>query len=144
MVFPPLSKVKAGRRDTSLPPWQGRYRLITDRLRRPALYSVQGRPRRKWRTDAGEREVLPMSLHLGFAHGARYTAGAALTSVDTEGTDGTTRYAGALTDSQTSRMLSEKGINIFDVFQNPRLRRGAGVYPGFHTYRKYRDQSVRF
>ena len=56
-------------------------------------------------------------LALGFAHGARYTAGAALASVDTEGTDGTTRYAGALTDSQTSRMLSEKGINIFDVFR---------------------------
>lgn len=56
-------------------------------------------------------------LALGFAHCARFTRGAAIASVDTEGTDGTTQYAGALTDSQTLRMLEEKGINIFDIYR---------------------------
>ena len=56
-------------------------------------------------------------LALGFALCARFTKGAALASVDTEGTDGTTRYAGAMTDSQTFEMMGKEGMNLYDAFR---------------------------
>lgn len=33
-------------------------------------------------------------------------------SIDSEGTDGTTDVAGGLTDSQTARLASEKGVDL--------------------------------
>ena len=57
-------------------------------------------------------------MALGFALEARYTNGAALASVDTEGTDGTTKYAGGLADSQTFKQLEEAGIDIYKTLRN--------------------------
>ena len=72
MVFSTFIEGESRRQDTSLPPWQGRYRLITDRLRRPVLYSVQGdhdESGGRMRGTGGPSH----ELALGFAHGARYT-----------------------------------------------------------------------
>lgn len=54
---------------------------------------------------------------MGFALEARYTQGAALASVDTEGTDGTTMYAGGLTDSKTFSELAEQGIDYYETMR---------------------------
>lgn len=54
---------------------------------------------------------------MGFALEARYTQGAALASVDTEGTDGTTAYAGGIADSQTFQMLAQAGIDYYEVMR---------------------------
>lgn len=56
-------------------------------------------------------------MALGFAMGARHTDGAALVSVDTEGTDGTTGAAGAIADSTTFAELERQGLNLFDVLR---------------------------
>ena len=56
-------------------------------------------------------------LELGFAMTAKYTNGAAIASVDTEGTDGTTCYAGALTDSKTCSELKDAGVSIFETLR---------------------------
>lgn len=54
---------------------------------------------------------------MGFALEARYTDGAALASVDTEGTDGTTRYAGGLADSKTFSELAARGIDYYEAMR---------------------------
>lgn len=56
-------------------------------------------------------------LVLGFAMTARDTNGAAIASVDTEGTDGTTCYAGGITDSRTFSELEDAGVNIFQTLR---------------------------
>lgn len=56
-------------------------------------------------------------LAMGFAMTAKATDGAAMASVDTEGTDGTTCYAGAVTDSKTFSELETAGINIFEALK---------------------------
>ena len=56
-------------------------------------------------------------LALGFAMTAKYTNGAAIASVDTEGTDGTTCYAGGLTDSKTCSELEDAGVSIFETLR---------------------------
>ena len=54
---------------------------------------------------------------LGFAIAIRGMEGIAGASIDTEGTDGTTPYAGGITDGQTFRRLEEKGINIYEALR---------------------------
>lgn len=56
-------------------------------------------------------------LVLGLAIGIRNMKGIAAASIDTEGTDGTTHFAGGLVDGQTIDRLQEHGINVFDVFR---------------------------
>lgn len=54
---------------------------------------------------------------MGFAMEARNVPGAVLASVDTEGTDGTTKYAGGLADSQTVSELLEAGYDYYEVLR---------------------------
>ena len=56
-------------------------------------------------------------LATGFALAGRYAKGAAAASVDTEGTDGTTRYAGAVADSETFARMEAEGMNIYEVLR---------------------------
>ena len=44
--------------------------------------------------------------------------GAALLSIDTEGTDGTTNLAGGLTDSQTWKHANDKGIDLYGALRS--------------------------
>lgn len=51
-------------------------------------------------------------MAVGFALMANKIPGAALFSIDTEGTDGTTSYAGGLTDSTTLTYAKEVGVDL--------------------------------
>ena len=55
---------------------------------------------------------------LGFAIAISGMEGVAGASIDTEGTDGTTTYAGGITDGQTVKRLEERGINIYKALRN--------------------------
>lgn len=57
-------------------------------------------------------------LVLGFALGIKGLTGVSLASIDTEGTDGTTKFAGGIVDTQTLQRLEKKDINIFEVLRN--------------------------
>lgn len=52
-------------------------------------------------------------LTASFAITAAKTKGVAMLSIDTEGTDGTTKVAGGITDSKTYEIACEKGINLY-------------------------------
>ena len=54
---------------------------------------------------------------LGFAIAVKGTDGVAGASIDTEGTDGTTPYAGGITDGQTVQRLEECGISIYEALR---------------------------
>lgn len=54
---------------------------------------------------------------LGFALGSRNLKGVAVVSIDTEGTDGTTRFAGAISDTKTIKRLEERGISVFEALR---------------------------
>ena len=54
---------------------------------------------------------------LGFAITVCGMEGVAGASIDTEGTDGTTPYAGGITDGQTLQRLEECGLNIYEVLR---------------------------
>lgn len=56
-------------------------------------------------------------LVAGFSLGIGELQGVAIASIDTEGTDGTTRYAGGITDTYTLRRLTEQGINLHQVLR---------------------------
>ena len=53
-----------------------------------------------------------------FAIAAPAIPGAALLSIDTEGTDGTTNLAGGLTDSQTWKHANDKGIDLYGALRS--------------------------
>ena len=53
----------------------------------------------------------------GFALAAGKIPGAALFSIDTEGTDGTTKYAGGLTDSTTLTHAMESGVDFYKALR---------------------------
>jgi len=57
-------------------------------------------------------------LVLGLAIGIRGMDGVAGASIDTEGTDGTTRYAGGLADGLTVSRLEAKGVNVLKALRN--------------------------
>lgn len=57
-------------------------------------------------------------LVLGFALGIKGLEGVAGISIDTEGTDGTTPYAGGLVDGQTADRLQGEGQNIYDALRS--------------------------
>lgn len=57
-------------------------------------------------------------LTLGLAIGIRNMDGVAGASIDTEGTDGTTRYAGGLVDGQTINRLEAQNISVFEALRN--------------------------
>lgn len=52
---------------------------------------------------------------LGFSLGSRTMKEVAIISIDTEGTDGTTLFAGGIADTKTTKRFEEKQINIFEV-----------------------------
>ncbi|CDX53633.1 Hydroxypyruvate reductase [Mesorhizobium plurifarium] len=52
-------------------------------------------------------------MALSFAIAAAKAPGACLLSVDTEGTDGTTKVAGGITDSSSFQSASDRGISLF-------------------------------
>lgn len=52
-----------------------------------------------------------------FAITAAKTDGACLLSIDTEGTDGTAKVAGGITDSKTMKLAAEKGINLYQALR---------------------------
>ena len=54
---------------------------------------------------------------LGFAIAIKGIEGVAGASIDTEGTDGTTPYAGGIADGQTLQRLEECGLNIYEVLR---------------------------
>lgn len=58
-----------------------------------------------------------LELVMGFALGARHTKGACIASIDTEGTDGTTLFAGGITDSKTFDRLEAAGVNIYSALR---------------------------
>jgi len=55
---------------------------------------------------------------MGFAIAIRGMEGIAGASIDTEGTDGTTPYAGGITDGQTFRRLEEQGLSIYEALRS--------------------------
>ncbi|AYG64505.1 glycerate kinase type-2 family protein [Rhizobium jaguaris] len=57
-------------------------------------------------------------MAISFAITAAKTSGACLLSVDTEGTDGTTRVAGGITDSSTAKTAAAKGINLYQALRD--------------------------
>lgn len=57
-------------------------------------------------------------LTLGLAIGIRNMEGVAGASIDTEGTDGTTHYAGGLVDGYTISRLDANNINVFETLRN--------------------------
>lgn len=56
-------------------------------------------------------------LVLGFSLGVRNFSGIAIASVDTEGTDGTTCYAGGIADTLTCDRLEAAGGNTYDALR---------------------------
>jgi len=56
-------------------------------------------------------------LTLGLSIGIRNIDGIAGASIDTEGTDGTTKFAGAIVDGQTIRRLEEKNLSVFEALR---------------------------
>lgn len=56
-------------------------------------------------------------LVLGFAQGVQGYDGVCMASIDTEGTDGTTLYAGGIVDSNTCARLSDAHINVFEALR---------------------------
>lgn len=56
-------------------------------------------------------------LVLGFSLGVKDLSGIAIASVDTEGTDGTTHYAGGIADTQTYRRLESIQGNIYEALR---------------------------
>ena len=56
-------------------------------------------------------------LVLGFCLGAKDFSGMAVASVDTEGTDGTTHYAGGIADTQTYRRLEQLQCNVYEALR---------------------------
>lgn len=56
-------------------------------------------------------------MMLGMSIGIRGMKGIAAASIDTEGTDGTTIYAGAITDGQTFARLEQQGVNAYEALR---------------------------
>ncbi len=52
-------------------------------------------------------------MAVGFAIAAARTKGACLLSIDSEGTDGTTKVAGGITDSTSLKAAADMGINLY-------------------------------
>lgn len=59
-------------------------------------------------------------LVLGFSVGIQNIPGMAAASIDTEGTDGTTLFAGGIVDGYTISRLTRMGHNIYEVLRNHR------------------------
>ena len=55
---------------------------------------------------------------LGFAMGIQDFPGICMASIDSEGTDGTTVFAGGIVDSQTVKRLEEQGISVHEALRN--------------------------
>lgn len=66
-------------------------------------------------------------LTIGFALAANETPGACALSIDTEGSDGTTIFAGGLTDSTTYQRAEENGIVLQEAL------RGHGSFEALHA-----------
>ena len=56
-------------------------------------------------------------LVAAFALAASKVPGACMLSIDTEGTDGTTLYAGGLTDSKTAEAAKLAGIDLYEALR---------------------------
>lgn len=56
-------------------------------------------------------------MTVSFAIAAAKTQGACLLSIDSEGTDGTARVAGGITDSSSYRAAADKGINLHQTLR---------------------------
>lgn len=56
-------------------------------------------------------------MTVSFAITAAKTQGACLLSIDSEGTDGTTKVAGGITDSTSFKAAADKGINLFQALR---------------------------
>ncbi|NIE73088.1 DUF4147 domain-containing protein [Pantoea sp. Ap-967] len=56
-------------------------------------------------------------MAVGFAIAAAKAPGACLLSIDSEGTDGTTRVAGGITDSQSLAAATAQGINLYQALR---------------------------
>ncbi|AVA21330.1 DUF4147 domain-containing protein [Rhizobium sp. NXC24] len=56
-------------------------------------------------------------MAVSFAITASKTKGACLLSIDSEGTDGTAKVAGGITDSSSLKMAAEKGINLYQALR---------------------------
>ncbi|MCI8321625.1 MAG: DUF4147 domain-containing protein [Dorea sp.] len=59
-------------------------------------------------------------LVLGLSVGIQDIPGLAAASIDTEGTDGTTLFAGGIVDGYTISRLTQSGHNIYEVLRNHR------------------------
>lgn len=74
-------------------------------------------------------------LVTGFAIVAREVPGACMLSIDTEGTDGTTKMAGGITDSETYRQAAAAGIDLQEALRGHATyealsKLGCSVYTG--------------
>ncbi|MHC1759178.1 MAG: glycerate kinase [Negativicutes bacterium] len=74
-------------------------------------------------------------LTLGLAIGINEMEGVAAASIDTEGTDGTTKYAGGLVDGYTIKRLETKNINVIETLRrhsagNALMAIGDNIYTG--------------
>jgi glycerate 2-kinase len=56
-------------------------------------------------------------MAVSFAIAAAKTDGACLLSVDSEGTDGTTKVAGGITDSTSFKAAADKGISLYQALR---------------------------
>lgn len=57
-------------------------------------------------------------MTVGFAIAAAKTKGACLLSIDSEGTDGTAKVAGGITDSSSLKAAEAKGINLYKTLRD--------------------------
>ena len=57
-------------------------------------------------------------MTVGFAIAAAKTQGACLLSIDSEGTDGTAKVAGGITDSQSLKAAEAKGVNLYQSLRD--------------------------
>ena len=56
-------------------------------------------------------------MTVSFAIHAAKTQGACLLSIDSEGTDGTAKVAGGITDSQSLKAAEERGVNLYQTLR---------------------------
>ena len=86
-------------------------------IQRPCFVFASGETTTRVETKPDGTGGPSHELVLGFAQGIQGYDGVCMASIDTEGTDGTTLYAGGIADSKTCARLSDKQINVFEALR---------------------------
>jgi len=86
-------------------------------IKRPCFVFASGETTTCVETEPNGAGGPSHELVLGFAQGIQGYHGVCMASIDTEGTDGTTSYAGGIVDSKTCARLADKQINVFEALR---------------------------